>query len=63
MFELQSQLISEAQAKYGEIFPCGIKTDLQDCFTYEKRLGTLTFWFNTGMDKSTHAITIKIARR
>ena len=62
MIELRNQLILEAQAKYGEIFPCGIKTDLRDCFTHEEKLGTVTFWFNTAADKSTRAITIKVRR-
>jgi len=60
MIELQNQLISEAKAKYGEIFPCGEKTTIQECFTYEKDLGKLVFWFNVAADKSTRALTLAV---
>jgi hypothetical protein len=60
MIELQNQLISEAKATYGEIFPCGEKTKLSDCFTYEETLGKLVFWFNVAADRSTRALTLAV---
>ena len=62
MHNLQKQLIAEAKAKYGKIFPCGEKTTLNDCFTHEKVLGVLNFWFNTAKDTSTRMITVKTGR-
>ena len=58
MSEFQDQLIFEARTKYGEIFPCGIKTSLSECFTYE--CGKIILWFNTARDKSTRMVSIKI---
>ena len=60
MIELQNQLILEARAKYGEIFPCGEKNTIQDCFTYEESLGKLVFWFNVASDRSTRALTLAV---
>ena len=60
MIDLQNKLISEAKEKYGEIFPCGEKIELSDCFTYEKTLGKLVFWFNVASDKSTRALTLAV---
>jgi len=60
MIELQNQLISEAKAKYGEIFPCGERNTLSDCFTYEESLGKLVFWFNVSADRSTRALTLEV---
>jgi len=60
MTELQNQLIEQARAEYGEIFPCGDKVALSDCFTCE--LGLLNLWFNT-TDRSTRLVNIKISER
>jgi len=60
MIDLQNQLIAEAIKTYGQIFPCGEKTDLSDCFTYEKELGKLIFWFNVAGDNSTRALILPI---
>lgn len=57
MIELQNQLIEQARAKYGEIFPCGNKISLDECFTCE--LGKINFWINTP-DKSTRLVNINI---
>jgi len=60
MIELQNKLISEAREKYGEIFPCGEKKTIQECFTYEETLGKLVFWFNVVGDRSTRALTLEV---
>lgn len=60
MDALENQLIDKAKQIYGEILPCGLKTRLADCFTYEKELGKLVFWFNVASDNSTRALIMKI---
>lgn len=58
MIDLKEQIISYAKAMHSEIYPCGEKTSLYDCFTYEKTIGKLIFWFNISGDGSTHSISL-----
>jgi hypothetical protein len=57
MEELKRSLISQARRKYKNIYPCGSKRSLYDCFTTEG--GELSFWFNTA-DQSTRLIACKV---
>lgn len=60
MIDLQKQLIEKARKQYGEIFPCGEKTKLSDCFMYKETIGKIVFWFNVVGDNSTRALTLPI---
>jgi len=60
MIELQNQLIEKAKKEHGEIFPCGEKKTIQECFTYEETLGKLVLWFNVAADRSTRALTLEV---
>lgn len=54
MNELKKRMISQAKSVYKNIYPCGDKKNLQECFTVMDN--RLVFWFNTE-DDSTHLIT------
>lgn len=58
--ELYNYIISDARGKYGEIVPCGEKTDLHECFTFEPELGLLIFWFLCVGNKSTHTLMYRV---
>jgi len=60
MDEHYEQMITEAHEKFGTVFPCGNKTDLMGCFTYELSISTLMFWFNIAGEKTTRIITRKV---
>lgn len=60
MMKPQDQLINEAKAKHGEVFPCVGKNSLYECITHEEKLGMMMFWFNVAGDKSTRVMTLKI---
>lgn len=51
--QLKSTMISQAQERHSEIYPCGGLSSLSECFTVEADM--LLFWFNT-KDNSTHAM-------
>ena len=51
---LKQQLIAQARSQYGQIYPCGLKTSLAECFTDE--MGGVQLWFNVDADKSTRMI-------
>ncbi len=53
MEQAKYRVIKQAIRRYKQIFPCGGRLELSDCFTVEGNL--LLFWFNTA-DKSTHLI-------
>lgn len=53
MKDIQERLITEAQKKFNQIYPCGSNQSLQECFTIENDM--ILFWFNTS-DKSTHVL-------
>jgi hypothetical protein len=50
---LEQKMIEKAIKKYGKIFPCVTKSNLNECFTVEG--SKLVFWFNTE-DHSTQAL-------
>jgi hypothetical protein len=57
MQTIQEILIEQARQQYHDIYPCGRKQSLGDCFTrYNDRL---IFWFNTP-DNSTHALARRL---
>ena len=57
MEQLKRSMIRQARRQYKEIYPCGCKRSLAECFTTYG--GQLSFWFNTA-DKSTRLITWKV---
>ncbi|MCL2220437.1 MAG: hypothetical protein FWC23_10090 [Chitinispirillia bacterium] len=57
MEQLKRSLIKQARRQYKEIYPCGTKRSLSECFTTYK--DELTFWFNTS-DKSTRLLVCKV---
>jgi len=63
MIDFKNQLIKKARKEHGKIFPCGIHVSLHDCFTHEKALDKLFFWFNIAGDKSTRVIALKLNGR
>jgi len=51
--ELMKTMIRKAKQRHARIFPCGIKSRIEDCFTvFEDHL---VLWYNT-MDKNTHIL-------
>jgi len=58
MITLKNKLYEKAKKEHGAISPCGGKTSIHDCFTYEKTLEKLFFWFNCEKDKSTRVLTL-----
>ncbi len=53
MTTAEKALLAEAKAMFKEIYPCGTKRSLNECFTsYDDRI---LFWFNTS-DSSTHLL-------
>jgi hypothetical protein len=57
MNEFKSKLISEATETFSNIYPCGSKSDFDECFTMNGN--HLLFWFNTE-DQSTHIISMQV---
>ena len=55
MNEMKKAMIRQAIKKYRQIYPCGIRKDLWDCFTVMD--GRIVFWFNTA-DNTTHLLTM-----
>lgn len=53
MTRAEQALLAEAKATYKEIFPCGTKQSLHECFTSHG--DRILFWFNTS-DSSTHLL-------
>jgi hypothetical protein len=43
--DLKQSMVEEARERYGTILPCGSKRELADCFTEERSLGIIIFWF------------------
>lgn len=54
--KIRKEIIKEAQKKYSEIVPCGLKKSFDECFDVLD--GTVVFWFNT-KDKNTHLLRYK----
>ncbi len=54
---VQDKLINEALDLHEEIYPCGSKRSILDCFTVED--SKMLFWFNTA-DHSTHLLSAMI---
>lgn len=53
MEQLKYRIIEKAIRKHKQIFPCGGRRELSDCFTIEGQ--QIFFWYNTS-DRSTHLI-------
>jgi hypothetical protein len=51
---IQNRLIEQARRQYRDIYPCGLKKNLTECFTLHNN--RLIFWFNT-RDNTTHMLT------
>lgn len=50
MQDVKDKLIAEAILNHGEIKPVAHRTNLQDCFTFEK--DQILFWFNDGSNST-----------
>jgi hypothetical protein len=57
MEQLKRSMIRQARRKYKNIYPCGCKRTLSECFTTYG--DELSFWFNTA-DQSTRLIVCKV---
>jgi hypothetical protein len=57
MEQLKRSMIRQARRKYRDIYPCGNKQSLRECFTTSGN--ELSFWFNTA-DRSTRLIVCKM---
>ncbi len=57
MEKLKQEMIRRARIRYKNIYPCGQKKDLGECFTTWG--DEISFWFNTD-DHSTRLIICKI---
>ena len=55
--QLKQRLLEEVTKNHETIYPCGTKSNLDDCFDIVG--DTLLFWFNT-RDKNTHMVMEKI---
>ena len=55
MNKVKKAMIQQAIKKYRQIYPCGVRKDLGDCFTIMD--DRVVFWFNTS-DNSTHLLTM-----
>ncbi len=51
--KVKRKMIREAKRLYTKIFPCGLKENLEECFTIAD--DTLLLWFNT-KDQHTHVV-------
>jgi hypothetical protein len=62
MNEIKIQLIDQARKQYGEILPCGRRTSIEECFTFEtnERTARLALWFNVKHDDSTRVVSADI---
>ena len=60
MNDLQSRMIKKAEKIHKKIYPCAMKTELDQCFTNNKDF--LFFWYNTE-DHSTHVITESLRKK
>lgn len=50
MQDIKDKLIAEALQNYVEVKPVAHRTNLQDCFTFEK--DQILFWFNDGSNST-----------
>lgn len=53
--KVKRSVIKEATKIYSRIYPCGSRSELEECFTSLDDV--ILFWFNT-IDKNTHVMMI-----
>ncbi|MBD3390987.1 MAG: hypothetical protein GF418_02965 [Chitinivibrionales bacterium] len=59
MDKMKLDLIRQAVRAHKKIYPCGTKSTLGECFTFEK--DKVLFWFDTE-DRSTHLVMQRLAQ-
>ena len=59
MNKTKLELIREARKTYKQIYPCGARSSLAECFTAADNGRKLVFWFNT-RDNNTHVLVGEI---
>ena len=59
MNKVKHDLINKAKKIYKEIYPCGAKSSIHDCFTSIEQGKKIVFWFNT-KDNDTHIMISEI---
>jgi hypothetical protein len=60
MNKTKQRLIKKAKKTYKQIYPCGARSSLSDCFTAIDDGRKVVFWFNTE-DESTHVLVDEVA--
>lgn len=57
MNEQQAAMVAEARARYGQIYPCGGRQNLEDCFSYHRHdhRHDIILWFNDNTG-NTHVV-------
>ena len=53
---LKRRLVEQARKMHGTIFPCGLRTSLEECFTLLDDM--MMLWYNT-QDRSTHVVVAR----
>ena len=60
MNKKKQDLIKQAKKAYKQIYPCGARSSLSDCFTAIDNGKKIVFWFNTE-DNNTHVLVDEVA--
>ena len=60
MNKTKLRLIKQAKQTYKQIYPCGARSNLSDCFTAIDDGRKIVFWFNTE-DDNTHVLVDEVA--
>lgn len=59
MNRIKQNLVKKAKETYTNIYPCGTKETISQCFTAADNGKKLVFWFNTE-DNNTHVMVEKM---
>ncbi len=59
MNKIKQDLIERAKKAYSQIYPCGARAELSECFTALDNGKKVAFWFNT-RDQSTHVLVEEV---